>query len=79
MSQHGTEISAGSVRISQLFFVGTRKLSGDQTVHFVESPALAPPEVAIDLEYQREHERELEKACYSALPDDYESDDGLFD
>ncbi|KAI3986307.1 hypothetical protein MKX01_002152, partial [Papaver californicum] len=51
------QISAKSnYNFEKPFLYFARKLSGDQTVHFVDSPALAPPEVVIDLERQREHE-----------------------
>ncbi|KAI3917462.1 hypothetical protein MKW92_008901 [Papaver armeniacum] len=65
------EISARSTyNFEKPFLYFLRKLSGGETVHFVRPPALAPPEVVIDLERQREHERELECCAYSALPDD---------
>ncbi|XP_026377802.1 GTP-binding nuclear protein Ran-3-like [Papaver somniferum] len=55
------------------FLYLARKLAGDATIHFVESPALAPPEVTIDLDQQRQIERDLEDAKLKPLPDD----DGL--
>lgn len=53
-----------------------RKLAGDANLHFVESPALAPPEVSIDMEAQQKHEQELAAAANQPLPDD---DDDAFD
>jgi GTP-binding nuclear protein Ran len=44
----------------------------DQTLHFVESPALAPPEVQIDLAQQAKYEEELKNAANQPLPDDDE-------
>ncbi|XP_020697235.1 GTP-binding nuclear protein Ran1-like [Dendrobium catenatum] len=48
----------------------------DPNLHFVESPALAPPEVHIDLAQQQLHEKELIDAAAQPLPDD---DDESFD
>ncbi|GER33102.1 GTP-binding nuclear protein Ran [Striga asiatica] len=55
---------------------GNKKLAGDPNLHFVESPALAPPEVHIDLAAQQQHEAELAAAASQPLPDD---DDDAFD
>ena len=41
---------------------------------FAEAPALAPPEVAIDLEAQARAEAELAQAAQVALPDDEEEE-----
>lgn len=41
-------------------------------LHFVESPALAPPEVHIDLHAVQQYERELHEATLLPLPDDDE-------
>ncbi|PIA65484.1 hypothetical protein AQUCO_00100764v1 [Aquilegia coerulea] len=48
----------------------------DPNLHFVESPALAPPEVQIDLAAQQQHEAELAAAANQPLPDD---DDDVFE
>nr|AGG87103.1 GTP-binding nuclear protein Ran3A-6a [Musa AB Group] len=53
-----------------------RDLCRDPNLHFVESPALAPPEVQIDLAAQQQHEAELAAAAAQPLPDD---DDDVFD
>ncbi|KAG6493089.1 hypothetical protein ZIOFF_048065 [Zingiber officinale] len=42
----------------------------DPNLHFVESPALAPPEVQIDLAAQQQRESELAAAAAQPLPDD---------
>merc|ERR1711966_393643 len=47
-----------------------RKLSGDNQLHFVESPALAPAEIQIDENRKQEMENELNQAQQIALPDD---------
>ena len=47
-----------------------RKLSGDNTLQFVEAPALAPPEVDMDSDYIQNCEAELEMASRAVLPDD---------
>ncbi|KAF7838650.1 GTP-binding nuclear protein Ran-B1 [Senna tora] len=53
-----------------------RDLCRDTTLHFVEMPALAPPEVQIDLAAQELHEKELAMAVAQPLPDD---DDDAFE
>ncbi|KAJ0984636.1 hypothetical protein J5N97_002992 [Dioscorea zingiberensis] len=52
------------------FLYLARKLAGDPNLHFVESPALAPPEVAIDLVTQQQYEAEIAAAAAQPLPDD---------
>ncbi|URD95255.1 GTP-binding nuclear protein [Musa troglodytarum] len=70
------EISAKSnYNFEKPFLYLARKLAGDPNLHFVESPALAPPEVQIDLAAQQQHEAELAAAAAQPLPDD--DDDGL--
>ncbi|KAL9673349.1 hypothetical protein QQ045_029605 [Rhodiola kirilowii] len=50
------EISAKSnYNFEKPFLYLTRKLAGDPNLHFVESPALAPPEVHIDLAAQQQY------------------------
>ncbi|KAK1429600.1 hypothetical protein QVD17_11814 [Tagetes erecta] len=72
------EISAKSnYNYEKPFLYLARKLAGDANLHFVESPALAPPEVQIDMAAQKEHEDELVKALIQPLPDD--DDDDAFD
>ncbi|CAI9101508.1 OLC1v1038847C1 [Oldenlandia corymbosa var. corymbosa] len=51
-----------------------RKLAGDPNFHFVEMPALAPPEVQIDHAVQQQHEAEVVAATSQPLPDDDASD-----
>ncbi|XP_057511691.1 GTP-binding nuclear protein Ran1A-like [Actinidia eriantha] len=58
------------------FLYLARKLAGDPNLHFVESPALAPPEVQIDLAAQQLHEAELTQAAGQPLLDD---DDDTFE
>ncbi|EYU21949.1 hypothetical protein MIMGU_mgv1a011253mg [Erythranthe guttata] len=71
------EISAKSnYNFEKPFLYLARKLAGDPSLHFVESPALAPPEVQIDLAAQQQHEQELLTAASQPLPDD---DDDAFD
>ncbi|KAG6772770.1 hypothetical protein POTOM_024190 [Populus tomentosa] len=71
------EISAKSnYNFEKPFLYLARKLAGDPNLHFVESPALAPPEVTIDLAAQAQHEAELAAAVSQPLPDD---DDDVFD
>ncbi|KAJ4839217.1 GTP-binding nuclear protein Ran2 [Turnera subulata] len=71
------EISAKSnYNFEKPFLYLTRKLSGDPTVRFVESPALLPPEVYIDLVQQQKYEQELQDAINQPLPED--DDDEAF-
>ena len=55
-------------------FLFLQKLVGDDQLHIVEQPALAPPEVTIDLAYQKQFKNEMEKAKNMPLPED---DDGF--
>ncbi|KAI3963205.1 hypothetical protein MKX01_030335, partial [Papaver californicum] len=65
------EISAKSnYNFEKPFLYLARKLAGDANLHFVESPALAPPEVSIDMEAQQKHEQELVQAALQPIPDD---------
>ncbi|PON57915.1 P-loop containing nucleoside triphosphate hydrolase [Trema orientale] len=71
------EISAKSnYNFEKPFLYLARKLSGNADVHFVAAPALAPPEVQIDLAEQAKHEAELLSAAAQPLPDD---DDDAFE
>nr|XP_043627956.1 GTP-binding nuclear protein Ran1A-like [Erigeron canadensis] len=52
------------------FLYLARKLARDPNLHFVESPALAPPEVHIDIEAQKRIEAEIENGINEPLQDD---------
>ncbi|KAJ1735574.1 GTP-binding nuclear protein gsp1/Ran [Coemansia sp. Benny D160-2] len=52
----------------------TRKLTGEPDIEFVEAPALAPPEVAIDHELMNRYDAEITVAANQPLP---EEDDDL--
>jgi GTP-binding nuclear protein Ran len=54
-----------------------RKLSGDSTLHFVEAPALAPPEPGADIDMARmqQYEAELQAAAAIPLPEGDDDDD----
>ncbi|GAB4837080.1 GTP-binding nuclear protein [Ancistrocladus abbreviatus] len=70
------EISAKSnYNFEKPFLLLARKLAGDPNLHFVKSPAMAPPEVHIDLAEQQRHEVELAEAANQPLPDDDDDDD----
>ncbi|KAI7743309.1 hypothetical protein M8C21_030723 [Ambrosia artemisiifolia] len=60
----------------KLVIVGDGGTGMDPNLHFVESPALAPPEVQIDMVAQQQHEAELAVAANQPLPDD---DDDAFE
>lgn len=51
-------------------------ISRNPDLQFVESPALAPPEVPIDLAACQRYEAEIAAAAEQPLPDD---DDDVFD
>ena len=54
-----------------------RKLTGDPQLHFVEMPALQPPEVYMDPDDAHKYEEELKAAAQMPLPagDDEDDDD----
>jgi GTP-binding nuclear protein Ran len=47
-----------------------RKLTGRGDLHFVEAPALRPPEVIVDEAHMNEQARDLEQAAAMPLPED---------
>lgn len=49
-----------------------RKLVGDPNLEFVAMPALLPPEVKMDKDWQLQIERDLQEAQETALPDEDE-------
>ena len=51
-----------------------RKLSGDNQLHFVQAPALQPPEAIISAETQRQLEADIQNAAAQPLPDDDDDD-----
>ncbi|KAK8961345.1 GTP-binding nuclear protein Ran-B1 [Platanthera guangdongensis] len=63
-------ITKNNYNFEKPFLYLARKLARDPNLHFVESPALAPPEVHIDLVQQQLHEKELIDAAAQCLPDD---------
>mmetsp|Transcript_111859 Transcript_111859/g.219271 ORF Transcript_111859/g.219271 Transcript_111859/m.219271 type:complete len:217 (-) Transcript_111859:81-731(-) len=53
----------------------TRKVAGNNSIEFVEAPALAPPEAEIDLAQMARYQAELESAAAVPLPDGDDDDD----
>ena len=51
-----------------------RKLSGDNQLHFVEAPALQPPEFTIPEDVRKEYEAEIAQAAAQPLPEDDDDD-----
>jgi len=51
-----------------------RKLSGDNQLHFVEAPALQPPEFHLDNQVKAQYEAELAQAAAQPLPEDDDDD-----
>jgi len=47
-----------------------RKLVGNPALEFVASPALAPPEAAVDPTLVEQYRQEMEQAAAEPLPDD---------
>jgi len=69
------EISARSnYQFEKPFQWLAKKLVGDPNLQFVESPALAPPEVAIDEAMMAQYSQQLEEANQVALPDEDDAD-----
>eukprot|EP01121_Diplochlamys_sp_Union-15-3_P002365 TRINITY_DN12076_c0_g1_i1.p1 TRINITY_DN12076_c0_g1~~TRINITY_DN12076_c0_g1_i1.p1 ORF type:complete len:218 (-),score=25.93 TRINITY_DN12076_c0_g1_i1:44-697(-) len=65
------DISARSnYNFEKPFLYLARKLVGNQSLIFVEAPALHPPEVIIDEAMKAQMQKELDDACQTALPDD---------
>jgi GTP-binding nuclear protein Ran len=63
-----------SLNSEKPFLYISRKLTGDPMLTFVESPALLPPEIAIDPRVQAEMERDLEQANLVPLEDCEDND-----
>lgn len=53
----------------------TRKVAGNNEIHFVEAPALAPPEAEIDMAQMARYQQELENAAAVPLPEGDDDDD----
>ena len=53
-------------------FLAFRKLIGDPNLEFVAMPALLPPEVQMDPQWQAKVEQEYKDAQETALPEDDE-------
>jgi GTP-binding nuclear protein Ran len=53
----------------------TRKVAGNDSIVFVEAPALAPPEADIDAAQMMRYQQELEQAATVPLPDGDDDDD----
>ena len=67
------DISAKSnYNFEKPFLYIVRKLTDNPNASFVEAPALAPPEVPIDLQQVAEWQRGLDEANQVLLPDDDE-------
>ena len=67
------DISAKSnYNFEKPFLYIVRKLTDNPDANFVEAPALAPPEVPIDLQQVAEWQRGLDEANQVLLPDDDE-------
>lgn len=69
------DISAKSnYNFEKPFLYLARKLSGDNQLRFVEAPALAPPEAALDEATKQMREAEIAEAAMMPLPDDDDDD-----
>eukprot|EP01034_Spumella_vulgaris_P023177 gene23177-29371_t len=53
----------------------TRKVAGNNSIEFVEAPALAPPEAEIDMAQMARYQEELASAAAVPLPDGDDDDD----
>jgi len=69
------DISAKSnYNFEKPFLYISKKLTGDPNCHFVEAPALAPPEINMDKQLMAENEAALEAANKTLVPDDNDED-----
>ena len=69
------DISAKSnYNFEKPFLYLARKLTGDQSLDFVEAPALLPPEVQLSAEQLQQQEQELQQATAMPLPVDDDDD-----
>jgi len=67
------DISAKSnYNFEKPFLYIIRKLTGDPNAHFVEAPALLPPEAQVDEKQVQQWNEELKEANQTLLPDDDE-------
>merc|ERR1712093_607574 len=67
------DISAKSnYQFEKPFLFLARKLTNKADLALVESPALAPPEVALDMNQIKQYEQELSLAAQTPLPDEDE-------
>ncbi len=65
------ELSAkGNYNFEKPFLWLAKKLSGNNSLRFVEAPAMAPPEVEVDMRDQAAYAQELEEAAAAPIPDD---------
>jgi GTP-binding nuclear protein Ran len=65
------DISAKSnYNFEKPFLYIAKKLTGDNGCHFVEAPALAPPEVQLDQSQMQRYDEQLKAANQQALPDE---------
>jgi GTP-binding nuclear protein Ran len=49
-----------------------KKLTGDPNLHFVEAPALQPPEVQVNMDMVKQYERDMQEAAAMPLPEEEE-------
>jgi len=68
------DISAKSNNFEKPFLLLARKLSGDNQLQFVESPALQPPDATIDQATLQKYEADLAEAAAQPLPEDDDDD-----
>jgi len=65
------DISARSnYNFEKPFLYLAKKLVGDSNLDFIESPALEPPEVKLDMRQMEEYSKELEQAKQIPVPED---------
>lgn len=70
------EISAKvNYNFEKPFLYLTRKVAGNNSIEFVEAPALAPPEAQIDFDFIKQNQQELDAAAAMPLPEGDDDDD----
>ena len=70
LNKSASHILKKSNSFSKFFFF--RKLIGDPNLEFVATPALQPPEVVMDPQWQAKIEQDIKEAAETALPEDDE-------
>jgi len=69
-----TSLRKSNYNFEKPFLWLARKLIGDPNLEFVAMPAIAPPEVQMDPDWQAKLENDMKEAQNTALPDEEDDD-----